>query len=129
MRTSYTDGTSEWCSTDSAVEAFPCGSRSITRTLEPAWASDAAMLTVVVVLPTPPFWLATTITRVLAGRGSLITPDSASIAAAACRAMGVSPPAGGACAGIGAAGGGRDSSDWFRGAPPRPRAGAVPQTP
>ena len=28
------------------------------------------MFTVVVVLPTPPFWLATTITRVRAGRGS-----------------------------------------------------------
>ena len=28
------------------------------------------MLTAVVVLPTPPFWLATTITRVVAGRGS-----------------------------------------------------------
>ena len=28
------------------------------------------MLTAVVVLPTPPFWLATTITRVPVGRGS-----------------------------------------------------------
>ena len=28
------------------------------------------MLTAVVVLPTPPFWLATTITRVWSGRGS-----------------------------------------------------------
>ena len=32
--------------------------------------APAAMFTVVVVLPTPPFWLATTITRVRAGRGS-----------------------------------------------------------
>ena len=28
------------------------------------------MFTAVVVLPTPPFWLATTITRVWSGRGS-----------------------------------------------------------
>ena len=34
-------------------------SRSMTRTRLPLEASDAARLTVVVVLPTPPFWLAT----------------------------------------------------------------------
>ena len=32
------------------------------------WARAAAMLTVVVVLPTPPFWLATVMTRVASGR-------------------------------------------------------------
>ena len=35
----------------------------------PCRASEAARLTVVVVLPTPPFWLATTMTRVCSGRG------------------------------------------------------------
>jgi hypothetical protein len=52
-----------------AVDAFPCGSRSITSTRRPLVASAAAMFTVVVVLPTPPFWFATTNTRVSAGLG------------------------------------------------------------
>src|SRR5204863_10018615 len=43
----------------SPVLALPCGSRSMTRTLCPAAASAVARLTAVVVLPTPPFWLAT----------------------------------------------------------------------
>ena len=66
---SYVEGTPRWCSTPSAVEALPCGSRSITSTRCPSWASAAATFTVVVVLPTPPFWLATTMTRVASGRG------------------------------------------------------------
>ena len=37
------------------VVALPCRSRSMTRTRLPLEASDAARLTVVVVLPTPPF--------------------------------------------------------------------------
>ena len=61
---SYVDGTPRWCSTLIAVEALPWGSRSTTRTRCPNWASAAATLTVDVVLPTPPFWLATTTTRV-----------------------------------------------------------------
>src|ERR671934_1432833 len=40
------------------VEALPCGSRSTTRTRLPRPASAAPRLTAVVVLPTPPFWLA-----------------------------------------------------------------------
>ena len=67
---SYVEGTPRWCSTLSAVEALPCGSRSMTRTRCPSWASAAATLTVDVVLPTPPFWLATTNTRVSSGRGT-----------------------------------------------------------
>ena len=67
---SYVDGTPRWCSTLIAVDALPCGSRSTTRTRCPNWASAAATLTVEVVLPTPPFWLATTTTRVRAGRAS-----------------------------------------------------------
>ena len=59
----------------SAVEALPCGSRSITSTRCPSWASAAATFTVEVVLPTPPFWLATTTTRVLAGRGTRWRPE------------------------------------------------------
>ena len=68
--TSYVDGSPRWCSTPSAVEALPWGSRSMTSTRSPCWASAAAMFTAVVVLPTPPFWFATTITRVASGRGS-----------------------------------------------------------
>ena len=41
------------------VVALPCGSRSMTSTRLFRAASEAARLTVVVVLPTPPFWLAT----------------------------------------------------------------------
>src|SRR5674536_178090 len=46
-----------------AVDAFPCGSRSTSRTAEPLKASPAAKLTTEVVFPTPPFWLATAMTR------------------------------------------------------------------
>src|ERR1700733_4475706 len=42
----------------SPVEAFPCGSRSISRTFSSLAASAVARLIAVVVLPTPPFWLA-----------------------------------------------------------------------
>ncbi len=42
----------------------------MTSTCSPPWASAAAMLTVVDVLPTPPpFWLATVMIRVLSGGG------------------------------------------------------------
>src|SRR3954451_10049126 len=44
------------------VEAFPCGSRSSSRTLWSA-ARTVARLMAVVVLPTPPFWLARAMTR------------------------------------------------------------------
>src|SRR3954471_15266181 len=40
------------------VEAFPCGSKSISKTLSPTAASAVARLIAVVVFPTPPFWLA-----------------------------------------------------------------------
>src|SRR5690554_1753702 len=50
--------------TPKPVEALPCGSRSTTRTDLAAWAASAvARLTAVVVLPTPPFWLATAMIR------------------------------------------------------------------
>ena len=39
--------------------ALPCGSMSMSRVRFSATASAAARLTAVVVLPTPPFWLAT----------------------------------------------------------------------
>src|ERR1700761_9380392 len=45
------------------VEALPCGSMSITRVGSPTAASAVPRLMAVVVLPTPPFWLATTRTR------------------------------------------------------------------
>src|SRR5580765_8491362 len=44
-----------------------CGSTSTRSTRRPATASEAARLMVVVVLPTPPFWLATATTRVIFG--------------------------------------------------------------
>ena len=44
------------------IVAFDCGSRSISSTRRCVAASDAARLTQVVVLPTPPFWFATQIT-------------------------------------------------------------------
>ena len=43
--------------------ALPCGSRSISSTRRRVAASEAARLTAVVVLPTPPFWLAMAMTR------------------------------------------------------------------
>src|SRR5262245_35367926 len=42
----------------SPVEALPWGSRSISRTVSPTAANAVARLIAVVVLPTPPFWLA-----------------------------------------------------------------------
>src|SRR5580698_7700671 len=42
---------------------FDCGSQSTSRVLTSAAAKEAARLMAVVVLPTPPFWLATAITR------------------------------------------------------------------
>ncbi len=43
--------------------ALPCGSRSTISVRSPISARQAPVLIVVVVLPTPPFWLATAITR------------------------------------------------------------------
>src|SRR3981189_2314909 len=45
------------------VEALPCGSRSMISTCSPIAASAVPRLIAVVVLPTPPFWLAIAITR------------------------------------------------------------------
>ena len=56
-------------STPRAVQALPWGSRSITRTLSPPIAKAAAILTVEVVFPTPPFWFATVKRRVEVGAG------------------------------------------------------------
>src|SRR3984885_5557654 len=47
----------------SPVEALPCGSMSTTSVGAPTAASAVPRLIAVVVLPTPPFWLATTRTR------------------------------------------------------------------
>src|ERR1700685_2623332 len=49
----------------SAAVALAWGSRSMSRVRQPAWARQAARLTAVVVLPTPPFWL--TMAIILAG--------------------------------------------------------------
>ena len=47
----------------SPVEALPCGSRSTISTCSPMAASAVPRLIAVVVLPTPPFWLAIASTR------------------------------------------------------------------
>ena len=91
-------GTSAWWSMPSAVLALPCGSMSMTRTVSPAWARAAATLTVVVVLPTPPFWLATVRTRVAAGLGKTRPVSAMRLRASSATAWanGVSGPAPGA---------------------------------
>src|SRR5215469_7335388 len=67
-----------------AVDAFPCGSRSTTSTRLPCRARQAARLTAVVVLPTPPFWLAIVIRRQEEGGGHSRSwpPRAASVACA-----------------------------------------------
>src|SRR5271169_3036830 len=47
----------------SPLVEFDCGSQSTSSVLTSAAASEAARLMAVVVLPTPPFWLATAMTR------------------------------------------------------------------
>src|SRR5665647_3392950 len=86
ISTSYVPRTPWRWSTPRAVEALPWGSMSTRRTLNPPLASEAARFTAVVVFPTPPFWLTTTMTRVPEGRGNvsretvpLIAPSGASL--------------------------------------------------
>src|SRR5437870_1338964 len=57
-RTSNIDFVIDRGSTYDIVE-FACGSRSMRRVLKPLFATAAERLMAVVVLPTPPFWLAT----------------------------------------------------------------------
>src|SRR5690606_38342406 len=54
----------------SPVLALPCGSRSTISTRSPIAASAVARLMAVVVLPTPPFWLASVMMR---GPGFIVT--------------------------------------------------------
>ncbi len=58
----------------SPTDSEPWGSKSTSSTLRPNSASEAPRLMVVVVLPTPPFWLHIEITRAgpcsVTGRGS-----------------------------------------------------------
>src|SRR5665213_1497226 len=63
IRTSYIESSKLRASIPRPVVALPWGSRSMTRTRNPSSASAAPRLTDVVVLPTPPFWLATARTR------------------------------------------------------------------
>ena len=58
---SYTVFSACSLSIPSPLVVFPCGSISTTSTFFPSSAREAARLIAVVVLPTPPFWLATTI--------------------------------------------------------------------
>ena len=57
-RNSYEPGERSFLPTPKPVEAFPWGSKSINRTFSPTAARAVARLMAVVVLPTPPFWLA-----------------------------------------------------------------------
>ena len=64
-----------WCGlSPRPTDSEPCGSKSTSSTLRPNSASAAPRLIVVVVLPTPPFWLHIEMTRALpwvnTGRGS-----------------------------------------------------------
>src|SRR5437899_2695490 len=58
----------------SPVEALPCGSMSTTSTRWPTAARPVARLIAVVVLPTPPFWLAMAMMRPLRS-DALIAPS------------------------------------------------------
>src|SRR6187549_2425231 len=60
--------------TPSPVEALPCGSTSRTSTFSPTAARAVARLMAVVVLPTPPFWLAMARTRGWGGRSDTGEP-------------------------------------------------------
>src|SRR5712691_5051851 len=63
--------------TPSPVLALPCGSRSMTRIRCLAAASAVARLTAVVVLPTPPFWLATAMMRARRGASRAVSSATA----------------------------------------------------
>src|SRR5262252_1215735 len=87
----------------SAVDALPCGSRSTTSTWVPWRARHAARFTAVVVLPTPPFWLAMVITRHDGGCGHSrsVSPSAARAAWAGLTAVVLAGLAGAAGAGPG----------------------------
>ena len=87
--------------TPTPVEALPCGSRSAMSVRYPRSARAAPRFTAVVVLPTPPFWLASAITR---GSGRARPPTGAAAASAAGRRWGRRPEAA-ACIG-------RDVAGW-----------------
>src|SRR5258707_6271685 len=57
-RTSYIDFVT-WRTSTYDIDEFACGSRSISSVLKPLLATAAERLMAVVVLSTPPFWLAT----------------------------------------------------------------------
>src|SRR5919204_3745540 len=63
----------------SPVEALPCGSRSTMSTRSPIAASAVPRLIAVVVLPTPPFWLASARIR---GAAAIIANASMQLAVA-----------------------------------------------
>src|SRR3954451_17684165 len=78
-----------WGLSPSPTESDPWGSKSTSSTLRPYSASAAPRLIVVVVLPTPPFWLHMAITRAgpcsvtgggsgRAGQGRPVGPSSGS---------------------------------------------------
>ena len=54
--TSYTVGVFSFTRTPRPLDVLPCGSASTTSTRLPSAATQADRLTLVVVLPTPPFW-------------------------------------------------------------------------
>src|SRR6266850_3764735 len=61
------------------VEALPCGSRSMISTRSPMAASAVPRLIAVVVLPTPPFWLAMARMRGSCGTPGLASPGNGRI--------------------------------------------------
>ena len=63
MSASYTLFSTVRGETPTPLLALPCGSRSTSSVRRSAAATLAARFTAVVVLPTPPFWLTTAMTR------------------------------------------------------------------
>src|ERR687890_361263 len=94
----------------SPTESDPCGSKSTSSTFRPYSASDAPRLIVVVVLPTPPFWLHIAMIRALpwmpigrgsgrSGQGRPVGPSSTVVVGAASVAGELVETTGSACAG------------------------------
>src|SRR5690625_335044 len=81
-----------------AVDALPCGSISTTKTFMPARAIAVARLTVVVVFPTPPFWLEMVMMRVSSGFGIrlVLSFSRRRFSDSSCRARGVAAALSGA---------------------------------
>src|SRR6478735_3252611 len=114
------DRSISWGLSPSPTESEPCGSKSTNSTLRPYSASDAPRLIVVVVLPTPPFWLHIDTTRARpwvatgpgsgrSGIGRPVGPSLGSVAALTGRSKGRGSDTGSSSRGSGE---GRSAGGW-----------------